>query len=95
MNGRASGLALNADSLRERNVPVRARTEDDARKAVLELNAHEERTQKDEQNRKTYGRTPEGIGLSPPPQLQETYLSPLRVAPAHASVSTKNDLVVA
>ena len=66
MNGRASGLALNADNLRERNVPVRARTEDDARKAVLELNAHEERTQKDEQNRKTYGRTPEGIGLSSP-----------------------------
>ena len=88
MNGRASGLALNADSLRERNVPVRARTEDDARKAVLELNAHEERTQKDEQNRKTYGRTPEGIGLSPP-QLQETYLSPLRVATAHASVSAE------
>jgi phosphatidylethanolamine N-methyltransferase len=66
MNGRASGLALNADSLRERNAPVRARTEDDARKTVLELNAHEERTQKDEQNRKTYGRTPEGIGLSLP-----------------------------
>jgi phosphatidylethanolamine N-methyltransferase len=66
MSGRASGLALNADNLRERNVPVRARTDDDARKAVLELNAHEERTQKDEQNRKTYGRTPEGIGLSLP-----------------------------
>jgi hypothetical protein len=88
MNGSASGLALNADSLRERNVPVRARTEDDARKAVLELNAHEERTQKDEQNRKTYGRTPEGIGPSPL-QLQEAYLSPLRVASAHASVSTE------
>lgn len=70
MNGRASGLALNADSLRERSVPVRARTEDDARKAVLELNAHEERTQKDGQNRKTYGRTPEGIGLSPPTTSQ-------------------------
>jgi hypothetical protein len=88
MNGRASGLALNADSLRERNVPVRARTEDDARKAVLELNAYEERTQKDEQNRKTYGRTPEGIGLSSP-QHQEIYLSSLRVAHAHTSVSTK------
>ena len=66
MNGRASGVALNADSLRERNVPVRACTEDDARKAVLELNAHEERTQEDEQNRKTYGRTPEGISEFPP-----------------------------
>ena len=63
MNGKASGVALNADSIRERNAPVR--TEDDARRAVLELNAHEERTQKDEQNRKTYGRTPEGIGESP------------------------------
>jgi hypothetical protein len=87
MNGNASGVALNADSLRELNVLVRARTKDDARKAVLELNAHEERTQKDEQNRKTYGRTPEGIGVSPP-RLQETYRSSLRVARAHASEST-------
>ena len=66
MNGNASGVALNAYSPRERNVPVHARTENDARKAVLELNAYEERTQKDEQNRRTYGRTPEGIGRSPP-----------------------------
>ena len=65
MNGEASGVALNAARLRERNVPVRAATEEDARKAVLELNAQEERTQKDEQNRKTYGRTPDGIGQSP------------------------------
>jgi hypothetical protein len=91
MNGNASGVAINADSPRERNVPVRAHTENDARKAVLELNAYEERTQKDEQNRRTYGRTPEGIGLSPP-QHQEIYLSSLQVAHAHASVSTKMTL---
>ena len=62
MNSEASGVAINADSLRERNVPVCAATEEDARKAVLELNAQEERTKKDEQNKKTYGRTPDGIG---------------------------------
>ena len=66
MNGNAFGVALNADNLRERNVLVRAHTDDDAKKAVLELNANEERTHKDEQNRKTYGRTPEGIGLLAP-----------------------------
>jgi hypothetical protein len=62
MNGDASGFAQNADGLRERNVPVHIPTDEDARKAVLELNALEERTQKDEHNRKTYGRTPDGIG---------------------------------
>jgi hypothetical protein len=62
MNGNASSFAQNAVGLRERNVPVRAQTENDARKAVLELNALEERTQKDEHSRKTYGRTPDGIG---------------------------------
>ena len=65
MNGETSGAAINAEGLRERNVPVHAATEEDARKTVLELNAQEERTQKDEENRKTYGRTPGGIGQSP------------------------------
>jgi hypothetical protein len=76
MNGTA---ALNADGLRERNVPARACTEDDVRKVVLELNAHEERTQNDEQKRKTYGRTPEGIGQWAPNShnFQEIYLSTL------------------
>lgn len=62
MNGDASGFAQDTDGLRERNVPVRARTEEEARKAVLDLNALEERTQKGEHGRKTYGRTPDGIG---------------------------------
>jgi hypothetical protein len=62
MNGEASGTALNTEGLRERNVPVRVQTEDDARRAVLELNALEELTKKDEHGRKTYGRTPDGIG---------------------------------
>jgi hypothetical protein len=64
MNGDASRVALNAAGLRERNVPIRAQTEDDARRAVLELNALEEKTQKDEHIRKTYGRTPDGTGQS-------------------------------
>jgi hypothetical protein len=62
MNGDASGFAHDTGGLRERNVPVRARTEDEARKAVLHLNALEERTRKGEHSRKTYGRTLDGIG---------------------------------
>jgi hypothetical protein len=62
MNGDASGFTQDTDGLRERNVPVRARTEDEARKVVLDLNALEERTHEDEHSRKTYGRTPDGIG---------------------------------
>lgn len=61
MNGDAQP-ALDAENLRKRNVPIRARSEDEARNAVLELNAQEERTTKDEKDRKTFGRTPDGTG---------------------------------
>ena len=53
---------LDAENLRKRNVPIQARTEDEARNAVLDLNAQEERTAKDEKDRKTFGRTPDGTG---------------------------------
>ena len=65
MNGEAPEVALNAEGLRERNTPLRATIHESARKVVLELNAQEDRTQKDEQRRKTYGRTPDGIGQLP------------------------------
>jgi hypothetical protein len=61
MNGDAQP-GLDAENLRKRNVPIQARTEVEARNAVLELNAHEERTTKEEQDRKTFGRTPDGTG---------------------------------
>jgi hypothetical protein len=62
MNGDALGFAHDTGGLRERNVSVRARTEDEARTTVLNLNALEERTRKGGHSRKTYGRTPDGIG---------------------------------
>ena len=63
MNVTASGIGLNADTLKERNVPVQAQTQDQARQAVIELNAQEERSNKEEHKRRTYGRTPDGIGV--------------------------------
>lgn len=61
MNGDAQP-GLKAEDLRKRNVPTQVRSEDEARNAVLELNAQEERTTKDEKDRKTFGRTPDGTG---------------------------------
>lgn len=48
-----------------RNAPIHANTEEDARQAVLQLNALEEKSAKDEKDRKTYGRTPDGTGMYP------------------------------
>ena len=53
---------LDAENLRKRNVPIQAKSEAEARNTVLELNAHEERTTKEEKDRKTFGRTPDGTG---------------------------------
>jgi hypothetical protein len=53
---------LSAENLRKRIVPIQARSEVEARNAVLELNAREERTTKEEKDRKTFGRTPDGTG---------------------------------
>lgn len=66
MTGEASDIVLDGEGLRERNVPVRAQNESEARKAVLELNAQEELTQEDEEKRKTYGRTPDGVVFTVP-----------------------------
>jgi phosphatidylethanolamine N-methyltransferase len=50
------------ESLRKRNTPIRAHSKEDARRAVLELNALEEKEVKDDKDRKTFGRTPGGTG---------------------------------
>ena len=56
---------LDASHLRERNVPQQARSDQEAREAVLHLNAEEEKGEKKEKDKKTYGRTPNGIGMVP------------------------------
>jgi hypothetical protein len=62
MNGLTGKAALDAEGLRERNVSLQANGHEEARKAVLHLNALEEKAEKEEQDRKTFGRTPDGIG---------------------------------
>lgn len=53
---------LDPEGLRERSVPQRTKTADEARKAVIELNDVEEKSNKDEKDKKTFGRTPDGTG---------------------------------
>lgn len=53
-----------AEGLRKRNAPIHANTQQEARQAVLDLNAAEEKSNKQEQDRKTFGRTPDGTGTS-------------------------------
>lgn len=53
-----------AEGLRKRNAPIHASTQEEARQAVLDLNAAEEKSDKKEQDRKTFGRTPNGTGTS-------------------------------
>lgn len=53
---------IDAEGLRQRNVPVQANSSDEARKAVLQLNALENETDKVDSDKKTFGRTPDGTG---------------------------------
>lgn len=62
MNGLTGKAALDTQSLRERNISLQTNGDDEARKAVLHLNALEENGEKQEKDKKTYGRTPDGIG---------------------------------
>lgn len=53
---------LDVEGLRERNVSLQTNDHIAARKAVLHLNALEEKAENKERDRKTFGRTPDGIG---------------------------------
>jgi hypothetical protein len=52
------------EGLRKRNVSIHVASEAEACKAALELNALEERAPKKEEDKKTFGRTPDGTGRS-------------------------------
>lgn len=56
----ATSVDSGSDGLRKRAISVHATTEDEARQAVLQLNALEENSDKAEKDRKTYGRSPDG-----------------------------------
>jgi hypothetical protein len=62
MNGLTGKAALDVAGLRERNVSLQTNDDVVARKAVLHLNALEEKAEKKDKDRKTFGRTPDGIG---------------------------------
>lgn len=48
--------------LRQRKMPPQATSAADAREAVLEMNTREEKNDKPDGERKTFGRTPDGTG---------------------------------
>ncbi len=50
------------DGLRERNVPQRLPSAAGAKESVQNLNDEEQHTEKDEKDKKTFGRTPNGTG---------------------------------
>jgi len=56
---------IQTEGLRQRNVPVQANSSEEARQTVLQLNALEESTGKDDADKKTFGRTPDGTGKMP------------------------------
>ncbi|KIV93589.1 hypothetical protein PV10_04792 [Exophiala mesophila] len=56
----ATSVDMAADGLRKRKDSNQKATEDEARQAVLHLNALEENSDKAEKDRKTYGRSPDG-----------------------------------
>lgn len=58
----AADRASETEGLRQRNVSVQAKSIEDARQTVLQLNALEESTGKDDADKKTFGRTPDGTG---------------------------------
>lgn len=54
--------SIETEGLRQRNVPVQAQSNEQARQTVLQLNALEDQTDKDDADKKTFGRTPDGKG---------------------------------
>jgi phosphatidylethanolamine N-methyltransferase len=59
------GANADGSQLRERPSakPLHLRNSEDAREKVLELNNQEEKNQKDDQQKRTYGRVPDGTGM--------------------------------
>lgn len=68
--------AVGKEGLRKRNLSFSAISPEEARQAVLELNALEEKKDvKDEKEKRTFGRTPDGTGKIP--DYFMTFLPPL------------------
>lgn len=62
MSDEGSGPGIDPEGLRERNAPLHTDSAENAKATVLDLNAKEEHADKDEKDKKTFGRTPNGTG---------------------------------
>lgn len=62
MSYEGPGPGTDAEGLRERNVPLHTNSVEGAKATVLDLNSKEEHADKDEKDKKTFGRTPNGTG---------------------------------
>jgi hypothetical protein len=62
----SNGSKAGDSQLRERPSakPLHLNNADDAKQKVLELNDQEDKNQKDDSKKRTYGRTPDGTGMS-------------------------------
>lgn len=74
MSSGTSGLGLNVEGLRERlphqpEAPVKAENVEVAQDAVKELNEQQASEEKDEKDKKTFGRTPDGTGAYTRPRF--------------------------
>lgn len=65
MSKEAPTNGVDGPGLRERNTPQRAPTAEIAKETVLDLNAEEYHSDKNAKDRKTFGRTPDGVGELP------------------------------
>ena len=61
MASRPSESVADTSGLRERNVPHRTPTAEMAKRTVQELNAEEYESEKDFEDMRTFGRTPDGV----------------------------------
>lgn len=64
MESESLGMVVDTSGLRERNVPHRTPTAEIAKKTAQELNAEEYASEKAFHDKRTFGRTPDGVGKS-------------------------------
>ena len=62
MSGLTSKAVVDTEGLQESNASIQANGDDKAEQAVLHLNALEIKAEKKDKDRRTFGRTPDGIG---------------------------------
>lgn len=62
MSNEDSGTGIDAEGLRERKIPQHTSASESVEAGVWNLNSKEEHAEKDDKEKKTFGRTPNGTG---------------------------------